>query len=136
MNQWRVAHVSYFPPQRSLASVRYVDSRLRVRCSQDFKGFWESRFGGKKEPEEQNGHANGSVPKRTSDLAVYEQFEQQVVWTAAPPPACDPLFRPDACSCMLCCQLGLVDCLIPVPSCFRPGRPRSEPPRFAMETLM
>jgi hypothetical protein len=48
---------------------------------QDFKGFWESRFGGKKEPE-QNGHANGesngSAPKRTADLAVYEQFEQQV----------------------------------------------------------
>jgi katanin p60 ATPase-containing subunit A1 len=48
----------------------------------DFKGFWESRFGGKKEQEpEQNGHANGvangSVRKRTSDLAVYEQFEQQ-----------------------------------------------------------
>ncbi|GJN17624.1 hypothetical protein PR202_gb04705 [Eleusine coracana subsp. coracana] len=46
----------------------------------DFKGFWESRFGGKKEPE-QNGHAdagtNGSVRKRTEDLAVYEQFEQQ-----------------------------------------------------------
>ncbi|CAL4961325.1 unnamed protein product [Urochloa decumbens] len=49
----------------------------------DFKGFWESRFGGKKEQgSEQNGHANGeangsSAPKRTADLAVYEQFEQQ-----------------------------------------------------------
>jgi katanin p60 ATPase-containing subunit A1 len=80
--QWQVPRVSYFPPPR------HVDSRLRVRSfSQDFKGFWESRFGGKKEPEQQNGHANGeangSVRKRTSDLAVYEQFEQQV-WTAAP----------------------------------------------------
>lgn len=54
---------------------------LRLLFFQDFKGFWESRFGGKKEPEE-NGHAgaaaNGSVRKRTEDLAVYEQFEQQV----------------------------------------------------------
>ncbi|KAG2591758.1 hypothetical protein PVAP13_5NG504000 [Panicum virgatum] len=48
----------------------------------DFKGFWESRFGGKKEREPEqngsaNGEANGSAPKRTADLAVYEQFEQQ-----------------------------------------------------------
>ncbi|CAL4954499.1 unnamed protein product [Urochloa decumbens] len=50
----------------------------------DFKGFWESRFGGRKEQgPEQNGHANGeangsgAAPKRTADLAVYEQFEQQ-----------------------------------------------------------
>ncbi|KAK8453688.1 hypothetical protein SEVIR_5G327000v4 [Setaria viridis] len=46
----------------------------------DFKGFWESRFGGKKEPEQNgsaNGDANGAAPKRTADLAVYEQFEQQ-----------------------------------------------------------
>nr|CAB3478341.1 unnamed protein product [Digitaria exilis] len=34
------------------------------------------KFGGKKEPE-QNGQANGSAPKRTADLAVYEEFEQQ-----------------------------------------------------------
>uniref|UniRef100_A0A0A9D914 AAA+ ATPase domain-containing protein n=1 Tax=Arundo donax TaxID=35708 RepID=A0A0A9D914_ARUDO len=53
----------------------------------DFKGFWESRFGGKKEPEQNGGHAdagaNGSVRKRTSDLAVYEQFEQQARQTEA-----------------------------------------------------
>jgi len=42
---------------------------------QDFKGFWESRFGGRKEREPEQ---NGSAPKRTADLAVYEQFEQQV----------------------------------------------------------
>ncbi|CAD6236724.1 unnamed protein product [Miscanthus lutarioriparius] len=71
------AVVSRFPPS---LSARHVDSRLLVRSPQDFKGFWESRFGGKKEPEQNghaNGEANGSVRKRTSDLAVYEQFEQQ-----------------------------------------------------------
>jgi len=73
------AVVSRFPPS---LSARHVDSRLLVRSPQDFKGFWESRFGGKKEPEQNghaNGEANGSVRKRTSDLAVYEQFEQKVV---------------------------------------------------------
>ncbi|OEL31720.1 hypothetical protein BAE44_0007261, partial [Dichanthelium oligosanthes] len=43
-----------------------------------------ARFGGKKEPEQNghaNGEANGSVRKRTADLAVYEQFEQQASQT-------------------------------------------------------
>lgn len=62
--------------------VRRRPAKREARGAMDFKGFWESRFGGKKEQEpEQNGHANGvangSVRKRTSDLAVYEQFEQQ-----------------------------------------------------------
>ncbi|EMS63148.1 Katanin p60 ATPase-containing subunit A-like 2 [Triticum urartu] len=39
-------------------------------------------FGGKKQEPEQNGHANGAAPnggvkKRTADLAIYEQYEQQ-----------------------------------------------------------
>ncbi|XP_044977086.1 katanin p60 ATPase-containing subunit A-like 2 [Hordeum vulgare subsp. vulgare] len=34
-------------------------------------------FGGKKQEPEQNGHANGGVKKRTADLAIYEQYEQQ-----------------------------------------------------------
>ncbi|KAF7030774.1 hypothetical protein CFC21_042242 [Triticum aestivum] len=39
-------------------------------------------FGGKKQGPEQNGHANGAAPngsvkKRTTDLAIYEQYEQQ-----------------------------------------------------------
>lgn len=40
-------------------------------------------FRGKKQEPEQNGHANGAAPnggvkKRTADLAIYEQYEQQV----------------------------------------------------------
>jgi len=64
------------PPPRPQ---RQAAGEARRREAMDFKGFWESRFGGKKEPEpEQNGHANGvQNQKRTSDLAVYEQFEQQ-----------------------------------------------------------
>jgi hypothetical protein len=52
-------------------------SRFLRRLFQDFKGFWESKFGGKKEPE-RDGEPNGSVKKRTADLAIYEQYEQQV----------------------------------------------------------
>jgi hypothetical protein len=78
---------------------------------QDFKGFWESRFGGKKEPE-QNGHANGesngSAPKRTADLAVYEQFEQQVRTLLCSTSVSRPMH---ACVCV-CCSLVLVH-LIP-----------------------
>jgi len=77
-----------FPASRppSLASLLSLRRGLLTRVPpfpQDFKGFWESRFGGKKEREPEqngsaNGEANGSAPKRTADLAVYEQFEQQV----------------------------------------------------------
>lgn len=57
---------------------------------QDFLAFWDDRFGGKKkDPSEENsnpgsadqtaGMTNGSV-KRSSDLAIYEQYETQVAF--------------------------------------------------------
>uniref|UniRef100_K3XQS4 AAA+ ATPase domain-containing protein n=1 Tax=Setaria italica TaxID=4555 RepID=K3XQS4_SETIT len=73
--QWQVPGCQQgFPASRQPSSL----ASLLLRA--DFKGFWESRFGGKKEPEQNgsaNGDANGAAPKRTADLAVYEQFEQQ-----------------------------------------------------------
>lgn len=61
---------------------------FRSSFYQDFKSFWDDRFGRKKDLSKENSNSNnasdqrdsvtnGSV-KRSSDLAIYEQYENQV----------------------------------------------------------
>ena len=110
--QWQVISEGFLLRGRRLSLPSSLRRGLLTRVPpfpQDFKGFWESRFGGRKEREPEqngsaNGEANGSAPKRTADLAVYEQFEQQVRTASR------GLFAilsgvPNACG---CCSLVLV----------------------------
>ena len=118
------------------ALVLAIVSSFSPPSFQDFRGFWDSKFGAKKEPEQNGEAANGSVKKRTPDLAIYEQFEQQVCLCPCISMLPPPLWRSNAC--VHAGVLGLSCSLDPRSGfyCFRPDSRRCAPRRFAMGVLM